>query len=507
MKEMFSMQKQEMDDLLYQLLWSQLQSLGICGEKQVVLTEQGEQQEIRPFYHRWLHESMRLLAQQKQVSFNCNRTDLKSSDNCTVGDTIQINSASLWQDWDRCKERWLHNADLKAQVVLVETMLRALPAILTEALPATDVMFPNGSMELVEGIYQHNRVSDDFNEVLSTLSVTYLQERLAYEANVRIRLLELGAGTGVTTSQILEKLQPYQSSIAEYCYSDISLAFLHHGQESYGAKNPFLTCQFLDVERPLLEQGVQPESYDLVIASNVLHATRNIRHTLRNIKPALKKHGLLLLNEITDTNLVVHLTFGLLEGWWAYEDPELRIPASPILTMESWQAVLKDEGFGAIYIPTWEAQQTGTNEQEEATVPTGQQVIIAESDGIIKSEKSNEWSWTSPTEQMLKDHIHSIIVESMAEVLKVQERAVQKDTNFSEYGIDSIVASRLVNVINQKSNLTLQTTVLFNNKNVAQLIQYMLQEHATTLKASLQASASPVRVVEDIQETQPIHRD
>src|SRR5436305_13622534 len=115
----------------------------------------------------------------------------------------------------------MQNVDLKDQVVLVEAMLRALPAILTGKRPATGVMFPNGSMQLVEGIYQKNAIADYFNDDLAQLVVTYLQERLTGDRHAHIRILEVGAGTGGTTNRVLQMLQPYQSSIEQYCYRSI----------------------------------------------------------------------------------------------------------------------------------------------------------------------------------------------------------------------------------------------------------------------------------------------
>ena len=112
---------------------------------------------------------------------------------------------------------------------------------------------------------------------------------------------------------------------------------------------------------------------------------------MRNAKAALKKHGLLLLNEMTGTSLFSHLTFGLLEGWWAYEDAELRVLGCPALTAESWQAVLSSEGLEVISL----SETTGISGNAAGTelardiVPTtsqeaGQQVIVAESDGVVR---------------------------------------------------------------------------------------------------------------------------
>ncbi|MCG8399781.1 class I SAM-dependent methyltransferase, partial [Bacillus atrophaeus] len=74
---------------------------------------------------------------------------------------------------------------------------------------------------------------------------------------------------------------------------------------------------------------IEAGGYDVVIAANVLHATKNIRQTLRHAKAVMKHNGLLLLNEMAGNSLFPHITFGLLEGWWLYEDPALRIPGCP----------------------------------------------------------------------------------------------------------------------------------------------------------------------------------
>src|SRR5690606_4034708 len=117
--------------------------------------------------------------------------------------------------------------------------------------------------------------------------------------------------------------KPYQDCIEEYCYSDISRSFLIHAEKEYGAQHPYLTYKIFNVESPLSEQGIQVASYDIAIATNVLHATKNIRHTIDNTKAVLKKNGLLLMNEMSVNTLFTHLTFGLLEGWWLPEDPEV----------------------------------------------------------------------------------------------------------------------------------------------------------------------------------------
>ena len=122
----------------------------------------------------------------------------------------------------------------------------------------------------------------------------------------------------------------------------------------------------------MAEQGMEVGGYDVVIASNVLHATKEIRRTLRTVKAALKRNGMLIMNELSGSSVYAHLTFGLLEGWWCYQDEAIREPGTPGLSAGSWRRVLQEEGYRAIGFAA-----PGAHEY-------GQQVIVAHSDGVIR---------------------------------------------------------------------------------------------------------------------------
>src|SRR5262249_49339405 len=154
-----------------------------------------------------------------------------------------------------------------------------------------------------------------------------------------------------TTEVVLDALQPHAEAIKEYSYTDISMAFLTIAEKWLRSRPPYLKFAKLDVERPPEEQGIAPGSYDLLIASNVLHATKDIYKTLRNAKSLLKTNGLLFMHELTANSVLNHLTFGLLDGWWLFEDPELRVPGGPALRPESWRAALEQEGFRSVRFP------------------------------------------------------------------------------------------------------------------------------------------------------------
>ncbi|BBO59205.1 SDR family NAD(P)-dependent oxidoreductase [Mycoavidus sp. B2-EB] len=409
--------------------------------------------------------------------------------------------AQLWAKWIAYCAAAQDNPALRAQVQLVNAMLRTLPTVLRGERAATEVLFPQGQLDQVEGVYCGHPVADYFNAVLTERLITYVQARLQEDPQTRLRILEIGAGTGGTSAALFAQLSPYMSQIEAYCYTDVSPAFLLHAQQHYASQAPYLQTQRLDIERDPIEQDFALGHYDVVVAANVLHATHDIRCTLRHVKALLKGNGLLLLNELTDTGLFFHLTFGLLDGWWLAEDSVLRNTGTPGLKPSMWKQVLTAEGFKAITFPA------------EAAHGFSQQVVSAFSDGIVHQRRRGE-SQISPAssdevalqtvsalqtprqlpseiqipqtiEQQLALHVRRCICEGVAKTLKVDAEKLVQNRAFAEYGVDSITGVALVNAINTQLGLTLPTTVLFDYATIEQLSSHIISAHWERLKLTL----------------------
>ncbi|WP_036723108.1 methyltransferase, partial [Paenibacillus forsythiae] len=482
----------EIDDLLCRLLYCQLWDFGLLKGKAVDLDELRNQVHNRDFYGKWLEVSMAYLTHFHYLTFD--------GSVYTAEEWSSSESDKVWEEWDRVKEDWLLNPDTKSQAVLVETMLRALPDILAGKVLATEVMFPDSSMDLVEGIYKDNMVADYFNRVIADSAVAYIKERIKQDPAAQIRILEIGAGTGGTSAMVFKQLEPYKEHIREYCYTDLSKAFFIHAEKKYGLLYPYMTCRVFDLHKPVSGQGIDAGGYDLAIATNVLHATKNIRQTLRNVKVALRKNGLILLNELSGESLFTHLTFGLLEGWWLYEDSVLRMPGSPGLFPETWREVLETEGFRSTFFPAIENHDLG------------QQIIVAESDGIIRQQEdfsfpiansssaakslrnSNEWSLRNAPvtaritgihaeakEQAVRNHVVDVIRRKLSDALKVDVLSIDNEESFADYGLDSILGVHLVKILNESLHIELETTSLFDYSCVNQLTAFIMNNQRAAL--------------------------
>jgi acyl carrier protein len=107
---------------------------------------------------------------------------------------------------------------------------------------------------------------------------------------------------------------------------------------------PHLSYRLLDIERDPADQGYAAGSFDVVIASNVLHATKRLDETVSHARTLVAPGGLLVLYEVTDPPTWLEITFGLFEGWNRFDDA-LRTADEPTLTREAWVNLLSATGF------------------------------------------------------------------------------------------------------------------------------------------------------------------
>ena len=429
--------------------------------------------------------------------------------------------------------------EVEAHVNLLWECGQRYEAILKGEERATDVIFPGSSMRLVEGVYRGNVTADLCNTQVAASVAAYIRASLSrLGPNEKIKILEVGAGTGGTSTAVLQAVSAYSSQV-EYVYSDLSTGFTQHGKRKFGALYPFAEFKVLNIENDVGRQGFQPGTFDVVIAANVLHATRDLRSTLRNTKALLKSNGWLVLNEVTDVQDFTTLTFGLLDGWWLFDDAEVRLPNAPLLSPNLWDKLLKEEGFKSVHI---------LRDEMHDDHRLGQHVICAESDGQVRQRAASKketvvdiatrrpsnrstasathartftpvaspsapeptWGTSQSTtsnsqsvvaesdQQVLLDRVEQKIVGCVADALTMSTGEIDPERQFSEYGVDSIIGVDLINVINESLGLTLRTTALFDYGNVKDLAHFICTEHEPRLDGSHASDHHNPSVIGDV---------
>ncbi|KAL2843596.1 acyl transferase domain-containing protein [Aspergillus pseudodeflectus] len=184
-------------------------------------------------------------------------------------------------------------------------------------------------------------------------------------SNPRLRVLEVGAGTGGGTATRL---------YSQYTFTDISAGFLT------AAKERFAWRDAMD-----FAQGFRLQSYDLILASNVIHATPKLSQSLANIKSLLAPGGRLFLQELCGERREAEYIFGLLPGWWVGEND--RRSERPYVSVERWKEELKVAGFDDVEFTIYDQRGMIVSLVVKAPLPAD----LTRSVNFLVPEKHSQW--------------------------------------------------------------------------------------------------------------------
>jgi polyketide synthase PksM len=356
-------------------------------------------------------------------------------------------------------------------VNLLEKCINNYQDIFEDKISPLTVMFPDGSFDLVEPVYRDNPIADYFNKIAANITNNYIHKF----PKKKIRILEIGAGTGSTTQFVLPYLNSENTS---YLFTDLSYAFLNKARKKFNQYS-FVDYKIFNVETPFEEE----DYFDIVIATNVIHATSNLNQTLSNVYKLLKEDGVFILNEITSCQDYATLTFGLTEGWWLATD-EYRIPNSPLLTGDNWKKLLLKANFSEV--------KSHGNEEQQIIVSHKSDVNFKQEElNIIETEKPERFNDPESNnqlsigkQQLSKDEVKKYIKKQIAEVLFLSIHEIEDEQPFNEIGIDSLITMEILKPFKEDLGY-LPATLFFEYHTVEQLSQYLIEEFEVKLSEIL----------------------
>ncbi|CAM3275740.1 putative Phenylalanine racemase (ATP-hydrolyzing) [Xenorhabdus nematophila ATCC 19061] len=363
---------------------------------------------VLPHYHPYSDVMLTLLQQQGW----CETEDSKEHDRLMLPPMTM-----LQQQRTNLRQKLLaQNSAWQASLDTLDIVLEGVIPVIQGSKPATALLFPDGNTELVSALYSHNPLFDTANRHLAQEIANRL---ICCQSTTPLRVLEIGAGTGSSTTVILSALA--EKGIAtEYWFTDVSAAFLRRAHERYGAK---LTIKRFDLEKELSEQEMPCDYFDAVIASNVIHATRNIDASLRRIDQLLRPTGDVFLLEMVCNAAIYQLIFGLTEGWWHFQDPVYRHAQSPLLSQQSWHHLFTQRNWSSIH----------SDPDKEENYP-GQLAVLhaTKSDGCISHSERTE---NKMIIQCIADRVREVMGEPQADL--------DPDLPLVSQGMDSILLTEL----------------------------------------------------------------
>ncbi|KAJ5965134.1 uncharacterized protein N7479_005010 [Penicillium vulpinum] len=253
-------------------------------------------------------------------------------------------------------DHYLLSVDLQSLQLLDNTAIQQRVKELIPQFSQTNGLYPAVGIEMMFNNIQQiftgevealdlllaDHILAKFYDAMDQCNISEFIKQLSH-SKPNLRILEIGAGTGGSTANILKMLTPGKRNLyMNYTFTDISSGFFVAAKERF--KNyPNLEYATLDISKDPSDQGFDGRQYDLILATNVIHATASLKDSLSNVRKLISPTGWFLLHELTPTSKWINYIFGTLPGWW-YGDADGRSD-DPYVGFERWAKELKSAGF------------------------------------------------------------------------------------------------------------------------------------------------------------------
>ncbi|MFI6532114.1 amino acid adenylation domain-containing protein [Nonomuraea sp. NPDC050547] len=209
-----------------------------------------------------------------------------------------------------------------------------LPELMRGELEARDLLFPEAATRTAEGAYRDNVLSRYVNGVARHV-LGHLAGEHAQRGRGALRVLEVGAGVGGTSAELIPELAGHE---VDYLFTDLSRFFLDEAAERF-AEHPWVRYGIFDLNADHRAQGLAPNAFEVVVAANVLHNAHDRAAVLARFRELLTPGGWLVFIETTRDHAQIMASMEFLM------DPHDR--PRTFTTREEWLALLEEAGATA----------------------------------------------------------------------------------------------------------------------------------------------------------------
>ena len=147
----------------------------------------------------------------------------------------------------RMAARYAHGSN---EIGLFRRSANALPEVLRGRMDPLTLLFSSGEPTAAD-LYMKAPVARAANRMLADAIVALLRDMPAQR---RLRVLEVGAGTGSATAAVLPELPEGRF---DYTYTDISAGFFSEAESRFGGAEASIEYRVLDIENDPVEQGFE----------------------------------------------------------------------------------------------------------------------------------------------------------------------------------------------------------------------------------------------------------
>ncbi|MGK8507002.1 amino acid adenylation domain-containing protein [Nocardia asiatica] len=262
-----------------------------------------------------------------------------------------------------------------------------LDDLLRGELDVRELLFPAGKPGAAHAVYRTNLVARSAHRIV----IDTVRE-VARRSPHRLRMLEVGGGIAGTSTDLIPALAEFEP---DYHFTDVSEFFLGEARTRF-ADYPWVRYGRFDINIDALEQGLRPNSADVILCANVLHNSRNADEVLARLRDLLAPGGWLVFLEPTRQHnyaLLVSMEFEFFSELTAFTDVRAGT-GQAFFTRDQWLRQLDDAGADHVRVLPAE---------DDPLAASGQGVFLAR----FKGERR------SVTERQLVEHVAALLPEHM----------------------------------------------------------------------------------------------
>jgi acyl transferase domain-containing protein/NADPH:quinone reductase-like Zn-dependent oxidoreductase/surfactin synthase thioesterase subunit/ubiquinone/menaquinone biosynthesis C-methylase UbiE/NAD(P)-dependent dehydrogenase (short-subunit alcohol dehydrogenase family) len=389
----------EINDLCVNYILSLFKDLGFVWKKNAMINESDfmKKYKIIPKYSRLVHRMLKILGDRGYVA-------QKNTDWEIINIPVLPKIAPA-ETISNMLEKYKH---MPYELEVLNRCGGYLKPVIQGNMDPIQLLFPENAWESMFLLYAEGPMSKPANEVAQTALSEIIS---SLPKDHMLRILEVGAGTG-GIAQALFPVCPKDRT--EYFFTDLSTMFFAKAKERF-SEYPFINYSLFDLEKDNLQEQYAPHSFDFVVASDVIHATRDIKKSLNSMKKLLAPGGVVCLLEVTQPPLYLDLTFGLTEGWWLFDDMPLR-KTHATMPKEQWIETLKECGYVDIVPVQFLTDKNRSNAAEHTLFIARNSDTFSSLEQEMKKEKTETNSVIIIT--------NTDITEQLSEILKLDGKNI-----------------------------------------------------------------------------------
>lgn len=266
---------------------------------------------------------------------------------------------AAWRRIDELDERLGYGS---ATLDYIRTCSGRLDELLDGRLDVRELLFPGGEFGAAHAVYRENLTARGVHRIV----IGAMRAVAATHAESRLRVLEVGAGIAGTSTDVIPALAEFEP---DYLFTDLSEFFLSEARQKF-ADYPWVRYGRFDINVDAREQGMLPNTADVILCANVLHNSRNAGEVLARLREILAPGGWLIFLEPTNQHnypLLVSMEFEFFSELTRFTDLR-KDTDQAFFTRKQWLWLLEEAGADRpLCLPP----------VEQALATSGQGVFIA----------------------------------------------------------------------------------------------------------------------------------